>query len=69
VVPSPIDLVDSIFHKKRKVMSKRVFPKSMKDHLIPHIVEKATAKDMYDALVGPYQNKNIGRMLQLKHRI
>jgi hypothetical protein len=42
---------------------------SVKDHLIPHIVEKETAKDMYDALVGLYQNKNTGRMLHLKHQL
>jgi hypothetical protein len=41
----------------------------VKDHLIPHIAEKATAKDMYDALVGLYQNKNTGRMLHLKHQL
>jgi hypothetical protein len=34
------------------VKAKRVLLESVKDHLIPHIVEKTTAKDMYDALVG-----------------
>jgi hypothetical protein len=51
------------------VKAKRVLLESMKDHLIPHIVEKETAKDMYDALVGLYQNKNTGRMLHLKHQL
>jgi hypothetical protein len=57
------------FHKKREVKAKRVLLESVKDHLIPHIVEKETSKDMYDALVGLYQNKNIGRMLHLKHQL
>jgi hypothetical protein len=31
---------------------------SMKDHLIPHISEKKSAKDMHDALVDLYQSGN-----------
>ena len=41
----------------------------VKDHLIPHIVEKKSAKEMYDALVSLYQNKNTSRLLHLKHRL
>jgi CRISPR/Cas system-associated endonuclease Cas3-HD len=51
-------------HKKKEVKAKRVLLESMKDHLIPHIAEKATAKEMYDALVGLYRNKNTGKILQ-----
>jgi hypothetical protein len=28
---------------------------AIKDHLIPHISKKKTAKEMFDALVGLYQ--------------
>ena len=69
VVPSPIDPVDLEFHKKKEVKAKHVFLEIVKDHLIPHITKKETAKDMYDALVGLYQNKNSGRMLHLKHHL
>jgi hypothetical protein len=41
----------------------------MKDHMIPHIVEKKFVKEMYDALVGLYQNENTGRELHLKHQL
>jgi hypothetical protein len=41
----------------------------MNDHFIPHIFKKENSKDMYDALVGIYQNKNVGRMIHLKYRI
>jgi hypothetical protein len=53
-VPISTDSVDFSFQKKREVKAKRVFLESMKDHLIPHIVEKTYAKDMYDSLVGIY---------------
>jgi hypothetical protein len=69
VVRSPTDLVDLAFHKKREVKAKWVLLESVKDHLIPHIFEKVTFKDMYDALVGIYQNNNTGRMLHLKHQL
>jgi hypothetical protein len=41
----------------------------VKDHLIPHIVEEKSAKEMYDALVILYQNKNTSRLLHLKHQL
>ena len=31
----------------------------VKDHLIPHIIEKEKAKDMCDALVGIFQSDNM----------
>jgi hypothetical protein len=47
------------------VKAKQVMLESMKDQLIPHIVEKEIANDMYDDLVGLYT----GRMLHLKHQL
>jgi hypothetical protein len=69
VVTAPIDPHELTTHKKKEVKAKRVLLEYVKDHLIPHIVEKATAKEMYDALVGIYQNKNTDRMLHLKHQL
>jgi hypothetical protein len=46
-----------------------VLLESVKDHLIPHIAEKKYAKEMYDALVSLYQNKNTGKLLHLKHQL
>jgi hypothetical protein len=42
---------------------------SLKDHLISHISEKKTIKDMYDALVGLYQRGNTSHNLILRHKI
>jgi hypothetical protein len=60
VVPSPIDPHELEAHKKKEVKAKQVLLDSVKDHLIPRISEKNTAKDMYDALVGLYQSGNVG---------
>jgi hypothetical protein len=69
VVASSIDLQELVAHKKKEVKAKKVLLESIKDHLIPHISEKKSSKEMYDALVSLYQNKNIGRFLHLKHQL
>ena len=68
-VVAPTNQRELAAHKKKEVKAKLVLLEFVNDHLIPHIAEKTTAKNMYDALVGLYQNKNTGRMLHLKHRL
>ena len=69
VVVTPTKPHELKTHKKKEVKAKRLFVESVKDQLILHIVEKATAKDMYDDLVGLYQNKNMDMMLHLKDQL
>jgi hypothetical protein len=69
VVASPTDPQELTTHKKKEVKTKRVLLESIKDHTIPHISEKKSAKEMYDALVGLYQNENTSRKLYLKHQL
>jgi hypothetical protein len=52
VIPDPNDAQELATHRKKEVKAKRVLLDFVKDHLIPHIFEKKTTKDMYDALVG-----------------
>jgi hypothetical protein len=63
------NLVDLAFHKKREVKTRWLLLESMKDHLIPHIVEKTSAKEMYDDIIGLYKNGNIDRKFHLKHQL
>jgi hypothetical protein len=69
VVESPIDLQELVAHKKKEVKAKWVLLEPVKDHLISHIAKKTSAKEMYDALVGLYQNGITGRKLHLKHQL
>jgi hypothetical protein len=69
VVPSPTDPQELAAHRKKEVKAKRMLLDSVKDHLIPHISEKKTTKEMYDALVGLYQSGNASRKLILKHQL
>jgi len=42
---------------------------SVRDHLIPHIVELKTAKEMFDALVGLFERKNTSTKLALRNQL
>jgi hypothetical protein len=42
---------------------------AIKDHLIPHISEKKTAKEMFDSPVGLYYSKNINRKMILRNKL
>jgi hypothetical protein len=69
VVPDPNDLQELAVNKKKEVKTKRVLLNSLKDHLIPHIFEKKTTTEMYDALVGLYKRRNANRKLILRHQL
>jgi hypothetical protein len=69
VILDPNDAQELTTHKKEEVKAKRVLLDSVKDHLIPHIFEKKTTKDMYDALVGLYQSGSANQKLILRHKL
>lgn len=53
---------------KEEVKAKQVIMDAIKDHLVPHISEKKTAKEMFDALVSLYQSENINRKMILRNK-
>lgn len=69
VVVPPTDPKDVAEHNKKAVVAKRILLDSVKNHLIPHIVGKNTAKEMYDALGTLYQSVNISRKMLLKNKL
>jgi hypothetical protein len=42
---------------------------ALKDHLIPHVSEKKTTKEMFDTLVSLYQSQNINRKMILLNKL
>jgi hypothetical protein len=66
---APTDPQELVAHKKKEVNAKQVLLESMKDHLIHHLDEKKYSKDMYDVMVGLYQNQNTSKKLHLKHHL
>jgi hypothetical protein len=57
-----------VAHNKRVVKAKRMTLDAIKDHLIPHVSEKKTAKEMVDALVSLYQSQNINKKMILQNK-
>jgi hypothetical protein len=58
-----------VIHNKKNVKANQVIFIAMKDHLIPHISEKRTTKEMSDALVSLYQSENINRKMILRNKL
>jgi hypothetical protein len=56
-------------HKKNEKKAKRIVSDSVKDHLIPHISELQTTRQMYEALNKLYESKDISRNLTLRNHL
>jgi hypothetical protein len=56
VVPELVDPMKLVAHHKKEAKAKRIILDLVKDHFIPHIAEKMTGKDMFEALVGLFQS-------------
>jgi hypothetical protein len=68
-VSEPESVEEKARHKKNEAKAKRILIDSVKYHLIPHIVELKTAKEMFDALVGLFERKNTSRKLALRNQL
>ena len=51
------------------VRAKRILSNSIKDHLIPHVSELQTPKEMFEALTRIYESKTTSRKLLLRHQL
>jgi hypothetical protein len=55
--------------EKKDIKVQRVILEAIKDHLIPHVAEKASSKDMFDAPVSLFQSDNMSRKMILKNKL
>jgi hypothetical protein len=53
-IAAPVDPVQQVAHNKKDVKARRIIVDGVKDHIIPHLSGKKTAKDMWEALVKLY---------------
>jgi hypothetical protein len=68
-IVSPTDLATLATHEKKEIKVERVILDSVKDHLIPHLSEKKTDKEMFDALVGLFRSTNMNRKMALRNKL
>jgi hypothetical protein len=52
-----------VAHKKKEVKVKRMIMDATKHHLISHVYERNTVKEMFDAMVGLYESENINKKM------
>ena len=59
VTPPPdTDSVALDMHEVKEAKSQRLIQDGIRDHLIPHVVEKKSAYNMWTTLKGLYEAKN-----------
>jgi hypothetical protein len=49
--------------------TRRIISDGVKDHLIPHLAEKKTTKEMWDAMKGLYEAKNENQEMALRDKL
>jgi len=69
-VPVPVhDPIALDLHEVKEARAQRILLDGVKDHLIPHLAEKKTAKEMWDALTKLYQSDNQNQKLALRDKL
>jgi hypothetical protein len=67
IIP-PTDPVDLAMHEKKDVKAKGIILDVIKDHLIPHLSEKKSARDMFEAPTNLFQTSNTNRKIVLREK-
>ena len=55
--------------QENDILARNIIIKSIRDHLIPYIVDQQTSKGMYDAIIGLYNINNINQSISLKGQL
>jgi hypothetical protein len=66
---TPTDAAQLAIWKKSEPKAKSIILDGVKDHVIPHLLGKTTAKDMWKGLSDLYQPKNRNKVLVLREKI
>ena len=69
VVAPTTDLVALDLHEVKEAKAQRIILNGVKNHLIPHLVEKKTTKEMWNALKNLFEAKNENRKMALKDKL
>jgi hypothetical protein len=64
-----MDPKDLAAHKLKDMKAKRIIFDKVKDHLIPHLSRKTTARDMWEALKSLFQRNNENRKMVLREKL
>lgn len=65
----PVDSADNEKYKEVMAIAKCIILDGVKDHLVQHIAEKETTKEMWDALKKLYQHTSVQRKMLLENQL
>ena len=69
VIAIPIDPYDNDKYKEAMARTKSIILNEVKDHLLPHIAEKETTFEMWEALKKLYQHTFVQRRMLLENQL
>ena len=69
VMAIPVDLVANEKYEKPMPKAKCIILDGVKDHVVQHIVEKETTKEMWDTLNTLYQHTSVQRKMLLENQL
>jgi hypothetical protein len=69
VVAPTTDLVALDLHEVKEAKAQRIILDGVKDHLIPHLDEKKTSQEMWDALKNLFEAMNENQKMALKDKL
>jgi hypothetical protein len=65
----PTDLAQLVAHLGKDVNPRRIIIDGVKDHIIPHLSGKKTAKEMWQSLTKLYESNNQSRKMMLGEKL
>ena len=68
-VKEPKEAESKSKYKKDMIIAKRIIADSIKDNLIPHVSWSGIPKEMFDALSGLFEGRNINRKMTLRNHL
>jgi hypothetical protein len=68
-VAAPADPVQLATHTKKDVKARRILVDGVKDHIIPHLSSKKSAKEVWEALIKLYQSDNQSKKMLLREKL
>ena len=68
-VKEPEEVEAKTKHKKDMIITKRIIADLIKDNLIPQVSSMETPKEMFDALSGLFEGRNINRKMTLGNQL
>ena len=69
VIPAATDAVAFSAFNKKDIKAMRIILDAVKDHVIPHILAKDHAHEMWTALIGLFESSNENRKMVLREKL